>query len=76
MDKRRGYVPEAIVGQLIYTLCCGCGCLSDSQALDDDPLACDLLGVDKSADQSQVGEWLRKQSLRSTQTRFTILLGR
>jgi hypothetical protein len=61
-DKKRGYSPEVIIGQLIYALCSGGGCLSDSEALNDDPLARELFGVDKFADQSQVGEWLREQT--------------
>jgi len=61
-DRKRGYSPEVIVGQLIYALCSGGGCLSDSEALNDNPLARELFGVGKFADQSQVGEWLRGQS--------------
>jgi hypothetical protein len=61
-DRKRGYSPEVIVGQLIYALCSGGGCLSDSEALNEDPLARELFGVGKFADQSQVGEWLREQS--------------
>jgi len=61
-DQTRGYGPEVIVGQLIYALCSGGGCLSDSEALNDDPLARELFGVGQFADQSQVGEWLREQS--------------
>jgi len=61
-DRRRGYSPEVIVGQLIYALCSGGGCLSDSEALNDDPLAKELFGVAKFADQSQVGTWLREQT--------------
>jgi len=61
-DKQRGYGPEVILGQLIYALCSGGGCLSDSEALNDDPLARELFGVGKFADQTQVGEWLREQS--------------
>jgi hypothetical protein len=61
-DKKRGYSPEGIVGQLIYALCSGGGCLSDSEALNEDPLARELFGVSKFADQSQVGEWLREQT--------------
>src|ERR1051326_4241167 len=38
-DKKRGYSPEVIIGQLIYALCSGGGCLSDSEALNEDPLA-------------------------------------
>lgn len=61
-DKKRGFGPEVIVGQLIYALCSGGGCLSDSEALNDDPLARELFGVGKFADQSQVDQWLREQS--------------
>ena len=61
-DRKRGYGAEVIAGQLIYALCSGGGCLSDSEALNDDPLAQELFGVEKFADQSQVGEWLREQS--------------
>jgi hypothetical protein len=61
-DRSRGYSPEVIVGQLIYALCSGGGCLADSEALNDDPLARELFGVTKFADQSQVGQWLREQS--------------
>jgi hypothetical protein len=64
-DRRRGYGPEVIVGQLLYALCSGGGCLCDSEALNDDPLARELFGVNKFADQSQVGEWLREQSAES-----------
>jgi hypothetical protein len=64
-DKKRGYSPEVILGQLIYALCSGGGCLSDSEALNEDALARQLFGVQKFADQSQVGEWLREQSAES-----------
>lgn len=64
-DRKRGYAPEVIVGQLIYALGSGGGCLSDSEALNDDPLARELFGVKKFADQTQVGEWLREQSAES-----------
>ena len=61
-DRSRGYSPEVIVGQLIYALCEGGGCLSDSEALNEDPFVRELFGVKKFADQSQVGEWLRAQT--------------
>jgi hypothetical protein len=61
-DRKRGYSPEVIIGQLIYALCSGGGCLSDSEALNEDPLARELFGVGKFAGQSQVGEWLREQT--------------
>ena len=46
-DRSRGYSPEVIVGQLIYALCSGGGCLSESEALNDDPLVRELFGVAK-----------------------------
>jgi hypothetical protein len=61
-DSKRGFGPEVIVGQLIYALCSGGGCLSDSEGLNDDPLAREVFGVKKFADQTQVGQWLREQS--------------
>ena len=61
-DKKRGFGPGVLLGQVLYALCSGGGCLSDSEALNDDPLARELFGVGKFADQSQVGEWLREQS--------------
>ena len=61
-DKKRGYSPEVLIGRLIYALCSGGGWLSDSEALNDDPLAREVFGVGKFADQTQVGEWLREQS--------------
>lgn len=51
-----GYSPEVIVGQSIYALCSGGGCLSDSEGLNEDPLALELLGVERFAYQSQAGE--------------------
>jgi len=31
-DKKRGYSPDVVIGQLIYALCPDGGCLSDSEA--------------------------------------------
>jgi hypothetical protein len=61
-DKKRGHRPEVMIGQLICALGSGGGGLSGSEALNDDPLARELFGVGKFADQSQVGEWLREQT--------------
>jgi hypothetical protein len=61
-DKQRGYGPEVIIGPLLYALCSGGGCLSDSETLNEDRPARELFGVSKFADQSQVGQWLREQS--------------
>lgn len=51
-----------------YALCAGNGCLSNSEALNDDPLARKLFGVSKFAGQTQVGQWLREQGERSVAT--------
>ncbi len=44
-DRWRGYPPEVIVGPLLYALYSGGACLSDSEALNDNPLARQLFGV-------------------------------
>ena len=64
-DRSRGFGPEVIAGQIIAALCsCGTS-LVDSERLNADPLAKQLFGVPKFADESQVGEWLRAQSVES-----------
>ncbi len=61
-DRSRGYGAEVIAGQIIAALCSGGTDLVDSERLNADPLAKELFGVAKFADESQVGEWLRAQS--------------
>lgn len=61
-DRTRGFGPEVVAGQLIAALCSGGTALVDSERLNDDPLAKQLFGVAKFADESQVGEWLRAQT--------------
>jgi hypothetical protein len=68
-DRQRGDSPEVIVGQLIYALCSGGGCLSDSEALNDDPLARELFGVGKFADQSQGGNGCASNPRKATRPR-------
>jgi hypothetical protein len=60
-----GYSPELLVAQLVYCLCSGGASLADAERLNDEPLACQLAKVKHFADQTQLGEWLRKQSLES-----------
>lgn len=57
-----GYSPELIVAQLLYCFCSGGASLADAERLNDEPLARQLAHVEKFADQTQLGEWLRKQS--------------
>ena len=66
IDPRRrtthGYEPELIVAQLLYSFCSGGASLADAERLNDEPLARQLARVERFADQTQLGEWLRKQS--------------
>ena len=57
-----GYSPELIVAQLLYCFCSGGASLADAERLNDEPLARQLARVKHFADQTQLGEWLRKQS--------------
>jgi hypothetical protein len=58
----QGYNPELIVGQWLYALGSGGGGLADAERLNDEPLAHPLARVEHFADQTQLGEWLRKQT--------------
>lgn len=57
-----GYSPELIVAQLLYSFCSGGASLADAERLNDEPVARQLARVKQFADQTQLGEWLRKQS--------------
>lgn len=57
-----GYDPELIVAQLLYCFCTGGASLADAERLNDEPLVRQLARVEHFADQTQLGEWLRKQS--------------
>ena len=60
-----GYSPELLVAQLLYCFCSGGASLADAERLNDEPLVRQLARVERFADQTQLGEWLRKQSERS-----------
>jgi hypothetical protein len=64
-DRSRGYSAEVIAGQIIYALCSGGTGVVDAERLNDNPLAKELFGTSKFADESQVGQWLREQSDKS-----------
>lgn len=57
-----GYSPELLVAQLLYCFCSGGASLADAERLNDEPLARQLARVEHFADQTQLGEWLRKQN--------------
>ena len=57
-----GYSPELLVAQLLYSFCSGGASLADAERLNEEPLVRQLARVEKFADQTQLGEWLRKQN--------------
>jgi hypothetical protein len=57
-----GYSPELNVAQLLYSFCSGGASLADAERLNDEPLVRQLARVQRFADQTQLGEWLRKQT--------------
>jgi hypothetical protein len=57
-----GYSAELIVAQLLYCFCSGGASLADAERLNDEPLVRQLARVKHFADQTQLGEWLRKQN--------------
>ena len=59
--KYRGFGPEVMLAQLLYSMCTGGDSLADSEKLNTDPLAKRLAGVKQFADQTTMGEWLRGQ---------------
>lgn len=61
-DRSRGFSPEVIVAQLIFTLCSGGTCLADAERLAKDQALGRLLGLERLADESTLGEWLRAQN--------------
>jgi hypothetical protein len=63
--KGRGFNPELILAQLIYSFCTGGDSLADAEKLKSDPLAKRLAGAGTFADESTLGEWLRAQDAQS-----------
>ena len=60
--RTHGYSPELNVAQLLYCFCSGGASLADAERLNDEPLVRELARVRRFADQTQLGEWLRKQT--------------
>jgi hypothetical protein len=69
LDPRKrtgaGFAPAANVAQLIFTLTSGGGSLADAERVGKDRVLMDLLGLEKGADQTTLGEWLRAQTKES-----------
>ena len=66
LDPRKrtgaGFAPAANVAHLIFTLTSGGGSLADAERVGKDRVLMDLLGLEKGADQTTLGEWLRAQT--------------
>jgi hypothetical protein len=54
-----GFAPVNNVAQLLFTLSSGGASLADAERLAQDRVLMELLGLDKGADQTTLGEWLR-----------------
>lgn len=57
-----GFTPVANVAQLLFTFTSGGSCLADAERLGQDRVLLDLVGLEKGADQTTLGEWLRAQT--------------
>jgi hypothetical protein len=60
--QSHGFAPEVHVAQLLYSLCSGGSSLADAERLNEEPLVRQLARVKAFADQTTLGEWLRKQT--------------
>ena len=60
-----GFSPVANVAQLLFSLTSGGASLADAERLGQDRVLMQLLGLEKGADQTTLGEWLRGQTKES-----------
>jgi len=69
LDPRKrtgaGFSPVANAAQLLFTLTSGGASLADAERLGQDRVLMHLLGLDKGADQTTLGQWLRAQTKES-----------
>ena len=72
-DRSRGFSPEVILAQLIFSFCSGGVSLADAGRLGGDKALGKLLGLDRWADESTIGEWLRAQSPESLNRLWAII---
>jgi hypothetical protein len=66
LDPRKrtgaGFTPAANFAQLLFTLTSGGASLADAERLGGDTVLMELLGLEKGADQTTLGQWLRAQT--------------
>lgn len=58
----RGFSPQSNVAQLLFTFTSGGVSLADAERFGQDTVLLELLGLEKGADQTTLGEWLRGQT--------------
>lgn len=57
-----GFAPVANVAQVLFTLTSGGSSLADAERLGQDKVLLGMLGLEKGADQTTLGQWLRAQT--------------
>lgn len=60
LQRTKGFDPEVILAQLVVNFTSGGASLADAERLDEDEALKALLGIEKFADQTTLGEWLRE----------------
>ncbi|HPA06829.1 MAG TPA: IS1380 family transposase [Candidatus Hydrogenedentes bacterium] len=65
--RRSGHDPEALAAQIVFGLASGAVTLSDMERLGDDPVLLEAVGLERAADASTLGEWLRAQTAASVE---------
>jgi hypothetical protein len=60
--KGAGHDPEAMAAQIVFTLTSGGATLADAERIGHDAVLLESVGLEKVADQTTLGEWLRAQT--------------
>ncbi len=66
--KGSGHDPESMAAQIIFTLTSGGTSLADTERLGADVVLLESVGLEKVADQTTLGEWLRAQTPESVRS--------
>lgn len=72
-DKSRGFSPEVIIAQIVFTLCTGGINMEDAGRLAGDTALGQLLGLPRMADASTINLWLNRQTRESTDALWKII---
>jgi len=73
-DNSRSFSPEAIIAQIVFSFCSGGTSLSDVGRLAADPILGKLLCMDRWAEETTIGNWLRAQNLHSLRAFWGVVL--